>query len=184
MLAIAAIVGGVVLYLRRDTREPPIDAAVGVASGTASTTRSTTAVRRLSTEDRKKLGEQIRAAIQRARSSPAAPSTTQTTDNPRDLALETIGQAAQEMLRAAIPLLAECYGKREDGLRAAARLTMITDPDLGTVIDTDAVTGGDGKPLASALETCLRDVIDSLELPPLGRQAGRVKLEYTFRFDP
>ena len=59
----------------------------------------------------------------------------------------------------------------------------ISDPDLGSVIDTDGVKDKDDKPLDPKLEECLRDTIETLGLPPMGPYPGRVKLKYSFRQD-
>ena len=91
-------------------------------------------------------------------------------------------------LDAAIPILAECYtatGGRVDAnaiKTAAVRMTMFSDPDVGTVIDTEAMEDPDGRPLARALDNCLRSTIESLALPPL-EVGGKLPLEYSFRFD-
>ncbi len=140
-------------------------------------------VHRLEPEERKQLGVQIAAAIQKARAASAAPRAAAPGDDPL-IPLEAVGKPLQAGLNAAIPLLAKCYDTAgsAQAKTAAAQMTMISDPDLGTVIDTDQITEADGKPLAKQLDDCLRDTIDSLELPPLG-QPGKVKLAYTFRFD-
>ena len=65
---------------------------------------------------------------------------------------------------------------------AVAQMTMTSDPELGTVIDTDAIKDENGQPLDPELDTCLRDTIDSLALPPLGPRAGKLPLQYSFRF--
>jgi hypothetical protein len=61
-------------------------------------------------------------------------------------------------------------------------MTLVSDPDLGTVIDTSAMTDADGTPLDHAHDECLRDTIDSLALPPLG-QPGKLQLQYSFKSD-
>jgi hypothetical protein len=61
-------------------------------------------------------------------------------------------------------------------------MTMLSDPDLGTVIDTTDILGPDGKKLDHTLDDCLRDTIDALALPPLG-QPGKLQIQYSFRFD-
>ena len=61
-------------------------------------------------------------------------------------------------------------------------MTMTSDRDLGTVIDTADILGPDGKKLGPTLDTCLRDSIDSLALPPLG-QPGKLQIQYSFKFD-
>jgi hypothetical protein len=143
-------------------------------------------VHRLDPDQRQQLGMRIAAAIAKARAAKARTAKPTPGPDAEDplIPLEQVGKPLQDGLTAAIPLLAKCYGV-EGAARAktaAAQLTMISDPALGTVIDTDAVTDADGSPLSKQLDDCLRDTIESLELPPLG-QTGKVKLEYTFRFD-
>ena len=136
-------------------------------------------VQRLDPARRKQLGAEIAAAIARR-----ATRSTGVLAEPPLIPLEQVGKPLQDGLRAAIPLLATCY-EGTGSARAStamARMTMVSDPELGTVIDTNAITQADGGPLATQLDACLRDTIDALELPPLG-QAGKVELEYTFRFD-
>lgn len=149
-------------------------------------------VRRLAPDERRRLGEQIAAARRRAiaratgADAGAAPATDGAGD-PADvvIALDQVGGPLRAALEDAIPLLADCY-QQAGGAAAArdamARMTMISDPELGTVIDTEQVTGADGTPLPAALDECLRDRIDALALPPLGA-GGRLPLQYTFTFD-
>jgi len=61
-------------------------------------------------------------------------------------------------------------------------MRMTSDPDLGTVIDTSGITDAAGQALPAELDDCLRDAIESLALPPLGKR-GKVDVKYTFRFD-
>lgn len=82
-----------------------------------------------------------------------------------------------------LPLLAECFVTHEAKLSALAMLTLTSDPELGTVIDTDAVKNATGEPLEPKLDACLRDAIDTLALPPLGPNAGKLLVQYTFVFD-
>jgi hypothetical protein len=140
-------------------------------------------VRRLTGDERRRLGEQIAASRQRARAA-AAGSTSGSDDDL--IPVEHVGKPLKDGLTAAIPLLAACYEQQPGGTalrEAAAQMTMTSDPELGTVIDTDGITDAAGKPLAARLDDCLRDTIDSRALPPLGAAGGRVKLKYTFKFD-
>lgn len=96
------------------------------------------------------------------------------------LTLEQVGPAAQQALQSAVPFLAECF--RQGGVTATARMTMYSDPDIGTVIDTDQITDEAGAPLAKNVEDCMRDTIETLALPPLG-VPGTLPLQYSFRPD-
>ncbi|HEY0477224.1 MAG TPA: hypothetical protein VGD37_06850 [Kofleriaceae bacterium] len=144
-------------------------------------------VRRLTGDERRRLGEQIAASRQRARAAAAGAANDDLIPvNDDQIPVENVGKPLKDGLTAAIPLLAACYEQQPGGnaLReAAAQMTMTSDPELGTVVDTEGITDAAGKPLAARLDDCLRDTIDSLALPPLGATGGRVKLTYTFRFD-
>ncbi|HEX5058770.1 MAG TPA: hypothetical protein VFV99_05380 [Kofleriaceae bacterium] len=155
----------------------------------ATSTAQSSRVRKLSPEQRRELGDKIAAAIERARTAQAASTSHGTSagsapalPEPPSIPLEEAAKPLQEALQDAIPLLADCFEQHADN-RAAAMMTMTSDPDLGTVIDTAAITDKDGKPLEPKVDECLRNAIDSLALPPLGAQAGLLKVQYTFRFD-
>ena len=148
---------------------------------------ATAKTRKLSPEERKQLGAQIAAAIHKAREARAAQARaagSAVADDDPVIPLEAVGPELKDALTAAIPILAECFAHAgiTDPRTAVAQMTMTSDPDLGTVIDTADVLGPDGKKLAPSLDTCLRDTIDSLALPPLG-QPGKLQLQYSFRFD-
>ncbi len=149
---------------------------------------ATDRVRKLSPGDRRQLGERIDRALQRAAASrPSGPPTASgapTPAAPPALRLEDIQTSMRTALDEAVPLLAECYTKQAapgDSMTAAAMMTLTSDTELGTVIDTDGITDASGQPIAAALDECLRDTIDSLALPSLG-QTGVVKVQYSFRF--
>jgi len=144
-------------------------------------------VRRLAAEERRRLGEQIAAARRRAREA-AARATGPAGAAPAEdatIPLEQVAQPLKDALQESIAILAECYREQPggDSLRtAAALMTMTSDPELGTVIDTGRINDAGGRPLALELEECLRDTIDSLALPPLGA-GGKLQLQYTFKLD-
>lgn len=159
-------------------------ADVGALRGTGSGSPAGPAaagVRRLTAEERQRLGAQIAAARQRAREARAAQAGAPVDDI---LPLERVSKPLQEGLQAAIPILAGCYEAAPGGAppAAAVLMRMSSDPELGTVIDTTALTDGEGRPLPAALDECLRDRIDELALPPLGER-GLVDVQYTFVFD-
>jgi hypothetical protein len=97
--------------------------------------------------------------------------------------LEGVAAPLQETLKQTIPIVAECYADQPGVREALAQLVLTTDPELGTVIDTTAITDANGEPLAATLDSCLRDTIDSLALPPLGDKGGTLPLQYTFKLD-
>ena len=158
-------------------------AAVAAVKPEVAATRPVT--RRLDAEERKQLGVKIKAAIEKARVDRLSVASTVAGPHVGDdpvIPLEAVGAPLKAGLDASIPLLAACYEKGSPVKTAAANMTMISDPDLGTVIDTATVTDAEGKPLAPELDTCLRDVIDQLQLPALG-QTGKLQIQYTFKFD-
>ncbi|MDQ3339651.1 MAG: hypothetical protein M4D80_31175 [Myxococcota bacterium] len=183
---------GAIFWLTRST-DKPAARAVTTASGSARAATTvgspaanpeakidTSKVRRLDPETRKRLGEQIAAARERARASATAAGET-FSDEP--MTLEDVSAPLQEKLKESLPLLAACFSQKQDLRAAMAMMTLTTDPELGTVLDTQAITDADGAPLEAKLDTCLRDAIDSLALPPLGAKAGKLPLQYTFRAD-
>lgn len=138
-------------------------------------------VRRLSPDERRRLGAQIAEALRQ--SHPAAAGGATASPDDAIIPVEDVGKPLEDGMKAAIPLLAGCYEKLGDAPReAAALMRMTSDPDLGTVIDTTGITDAAGQGLPAELDTCLRDTIDSLALPPLGKR-GKVDVKYTFRFD-
>ena len=136
-------------------------------------------VRQLDVPARTKLREQIKAAREKAR---AAASSSSSNKPPEDdsIPLEQAGPII-EALRGTPGLMAKCYGEKDEGFEAAAMMSIISDPELGAVIDTDRITDKDGKPIDQKIEDCMRDTIESLALPPM-EQRGIVKLQYTFKF--
>lgn len=155
-------------------------AHVGAADAAAG---PVTTVRRLDRAQMQTLRAQLARARARARGQPAASAPPALPADDR-IPLEELGPEVADALRAAIPILAECYPRvGSDAPRTAAvQMTMVSDPELGMVIDTTELHDPDGQPLPRALDDCLRDTIESLALPPLDR-AGHVELQYSFRFE-
>jgi hypothetical protein len=143
-------------------------------------------VRRLAADDRRRLGALIAAAAQQRARAAAPPGAGAPPAEDPILPVEAVAAPLQDALTQAIPIVAECFKSQPGGeaLREAmARMTMTSDPELGTVIDTEGITDASGAPVAAKIDECLRDTIESLALPPLGSQAGKVKLQYTFKYD-
>ena len=191
-LVILALVAALIAWrLTRTTRitpDPTTTAAPDRASPSSPTPPSAPApvdagtpqVRKLAKEDRQRLEAQIRAAIAKSTSTAgAAPSLG---DELPVIPLEDVGKPLQQALEDAVPLLAACYRERKAGHDAIALMTLISDPELGTVIDTGEIQDEAGAKLETQLDACLRDTIDSLALPPLGKP-GKVALQYSFKFE-
>jgi len=187
-----ALISSSLVWRRHPTppvREAPTAPAPTASPVAAPTPASPTAAktRRLSPEERKQLGAQIAAGVRKAREARATQARaagSAVVDEDPIIPLEAVGPELEDALTAAIPILAECFKQAgiTDPKTAVAQMTMTSDPDLGTVIDSADIVGPDGAKLGAQLDSCLRDSIDSLALPPLG-QPGKLQLQYSFRFD-
>ncbi|CAN5603803.1 hypothetical protein BH11MYX1_BH11MYX1_07940 [soil metagenome] len=162
-------------------REPAVDVAIAPP---------TSKLRRLTRDERKQLGEDIHAAIKQARPHGATEGTGTGVGGPAPtlaeeplLDLEAIGPSVKAALETTIPEFQKCYeGQTAANKAPIAIMELVSDPDLGTVIDGTQMIDADGSPLPKTIEDCLRDTADSLSLPPLG-QPGRLPIQYNFRFD-
>jgi hypothetical protein len=178
-----------IFWLTRSKDEAP-RRPVATAPGSAPVTPNKAdpeTVRRLDKPARDTLRAQIAEAREKARAAAtaaAATASTSTTPPPAlpddTMKLEDVAAPLQEALKQTIPIVAECYADQPGLREALAQLVLTTDPELGTVIDTTEITGANGEPLAPKLDTCMRE---SLALPPLGARAGKLPLQYTFKFD-
>jgi len=194
VVALVVVIIAVLVWWRwpRHHANPGGEAARAAATAPVTGSPPPSKVRRLDPEARKRLGQQIEAAIKQSSAAAAATAAAHpgsggapapTLDGDPIIPLESVGKPLKEGLDASIPLLAACYEKSGTPPKtAAAMMTMASDPDLGTVIDTATMTDASGQPLARELDDCLRDVVDSLALPPLG-QPGKLQIQYTFKFD-
>jgi len=168
-------------------RDPASAGRAAMAQSAGSAAGSASRVRKLSADQRRELGDKIRAALARSHAAPTGGGTTAAGSAPvlpkePTIPLEQVTHQLHDALVDAIPLVAECYKQHGTAKRATAMMTMVSDPELGTVIDTEAITDRDGKPIDPKLDECMRNTIDALALPPLG-QPGKLKVQYTFRAD-
>jgi hypothetical protein len=164
-------------------------AHVTTGHGDGSSRPTESHVRRLVPEERRRLAEQITAAIHRTRASSATAASAHggagAAGEDPIIPLEEVSKPLQQALSEATSFLADCYKQQPGGAAkqtATAMMTIASDPDLGTVIDTDTIIDAEGKQIDQRLDECLRDTIDSLAFPPLGK-AGKLQLKYSFRFD-
>ncbi len=66
-----------------------------------------------------------------------------------------------------------------------AELVLTGDPDVGTLIDASALSSLQGHPLPAQLDDCVRDVMQTLELPPMALgEAYKVSYKFTFEDEP
>lgn len=197
MLVGIAIAVVAVWWLLTRTKDPTSIAADPVTSGSAASTGNAPStqtgptkpvdkVGRVSPEERRRLAEQI-AKAKAKRAAPSASGTSSTPppqladDNDATIVRTTMKEAMREI----IPFLADCYDKAGDKLPAeikvVADLALTGDPDIGTIIDANGVSDGEGKPLESSFDLCLRDALVSIQMPPLS-EGGEVKVTYPFLF--
>jgi hypothetical protein len=165
-----------------DKRTTPIaSGSAPRAEATPSKPEKIDRVRQLDAPARAKLREQIMAARAKARAD-AASSSSSPISPPADdsIPLEHAGTIV-EALKETPAIVAKCYGEKDEGFEAAAMMSIISDPELGAVIDTDRITDKAGNPIDQKIEDCMRDTIESLALPPMPDR-GILKLQYTFKF--
>ncbi|MEO7097327.1 MAG: hypothetical protein ABI175_28960 [Polyangiales bacterium] len=199
-LAVIALIGAAILvwYLRRDraAQSATAPAAVGTAQTSASAPgpRPPAHVKRVTAEERKQIAAQIENARKgrAATSAPAGPSLpaqTPAPSLPKQAALsaddpEQFKTTMKAAMREVIPYLAECYDKAPNmasEVNIVAKLTLLGDPDIGTLIDTDGIADSSNGALPSDFDSCLRDSLAGLQLPPLA-EGEEVKVTYPFMF--
>ena len=128
---------------------------------------------RLATKaERQQLADQI-ASAQTARKGAHAP-------RPPVLPVATTA------MRDAIPLINDCYQQAmpqlaDDETRIAAKLTLTSDPDVGTIVDAHQISDDQGRPLLATFDDCLRDTIQQLALPPIA-DGGTIEVTYPLTF--
>jgi len=189
-----AIVLGVVLWLRRgpdthtgrDASGAPASASAGAPARATATPRAaappTHVTRLASPAERQAVADRI-AAAHGARIAQAPPHPPSLPDDDHGHDLDRASATLRRALDEAIPFLAGCYRTGSDQeRRPAVMMTLVGDPDVGTLIDAGPLLDPAGKPLDGELESCLRTTLGSLELPPLG-STEPIHIQYSFRFE-
>ena len=200
-VAVIALIGAAILvwYLRRGHDATPAAAAPTTAGtaqtgGPPKTQRPPAHVKRVTAEERKQLAEQIlnarkgRAATS-APAGPSLPAQTPAPSLPKQAGLtaddpEQFKTTMRSAMKEVIPYLAECYDKATnlpDEINVVTKLTLLGDPDIGTLIDTDGITDNKDGALPTDFDVCLRDSLTNLQLPPLA-EGEEVKVTYPFMF--
>jgi hypothetical protein len=92
----------------------------------------------------------------------------------------------REAMREVIPHLRECYEKvlptlADSHVKLTAKLRLTGDPDVGTLIDADALADANGKPLPATFDDCLRSTFMMMALPPLA-EGNTLEVHYPFVF--
>jgi hypothetical protein len=177
--------------------DAPATGSAAIATGSAvatpapATKKPPAHATRISAEERKQLDQRLEAA-QRARATaphaaPKPPSLPAGSDGSGTNDLDHIATNVLDALKEAIPFLADCYkanapASAKHGLTVRAAMTLTTDPDIGTVIDADQIFDDNHQPLDRKLDDCLRNTMQTLQLPPL-EDGQTAKVEYSFRFE-
>jgi hypothetical protein len=157
-------------------RDVPDRDASGAAAAPA--IRAPIHIRRVDPAEREAIEQRI-AEARASRAAGGAP----VPDHVDQLDLEHAPVELRDALDASIPIVSECFhtdgaDARPDG--AIVLFTLRGDRDVGTLVDPDQITDGDGKPLDPRLADCLHTTLTSLELPPLAHDQ-ELPLQFTYR---
>jgi len=145
-------------------------------------------VRTLATGERREVADRIAAAQASRHASTPAPhlppiATAFTSSDPVGLK-QTVRGAMHEVLIHIVTCYESSFASRgHKALDLVAHLTLTGDPDVGTLIDAPQLFDDKGAPLPAILDDCLRDTLQSLELPPL-EEGDYIVLDYPFKFRP
>ncbi|CAN5476320.1 hypothetical protein BH11MYX1_BH11MYX1_27980 [soil metagenome] len=192
-VAVALVAGGVAWEWYPRTSAEPVPPAISRVATQATTSATRPAqppkhVLQLASTERAKLARQIataqanRANVRAAAPRPVAGESMAATTRDVDLDHEVIRDAMREV----VPFLAECYEQSRTSLHADhlaihAHFTLTGDPDIGTIIDAKRLFDDDKQPLPAKLDDCLRNTLQTLELPPL-RDGDTVEVDYPLLF--
>lgn len=162
------------------------EAAPSTTGSAATATSGIAKVEKLaSPEARKALAERIATAQSARGAVRAAPRPT--LPDPGTAPAATLTKVEiKTAMKEAIPYLTECYEAAiptltDTHVELTAKLELTGDPDIGTVVDAEALTDKDGKPLPAAFDECLRSTFMLLALPPLA-EGSVIDVHYPFVF--
>ena len=84
------------------------------------------------------------------------------------------------------PAISECYREASSQLadretRIIAKLTLVSDPDVGTIVEARQLSDDQGRPLLATFDDCLRNTIGQLALPPVA-DGGTIEVTYPLTF--
>lgn len=138
-------------------------------------------------DERKQLADRI-ASAQAARAAsrsapiPRLPAQGSDEEDPRMSRTEIRGA-----MRELIPYITACYEEAIPSLGEApdisvlAELTLVGDPDVGTIVDAHGLADKAGNPLPQAFDDCLRNTFQLMALPPLA-EGDKIEVRYPFEF--
>jgi hypothetical protein len=197
VVALGAIAGAI-WYLQRSPKSRASEAATaptGPATAAASpssapaTPPPTSAgpldkVTKLTLEQRSRLADRI-AKAQAARGAVSAPKAPRLPDEA--VAEPQLSKTQiRDAMREVIPHLKACYEEvmlslPDTTTRFTADVLLTGDPDVGTLIDTEAIIDSNGVPLPAKFDDCLRTTFMTIALPPLA-EGSRIQVKYPFMF--
>jgi hypothetical protein len=187
-LALVAVLAIALVWCLRDlvTVSKPVEVSAGSASGLVDH------IKTLKADERRDVAGRI-ASAQASHTATPRPSLPPITAIPTTPALDSHDPVSmKQTLRAAmhevIVHITGCYEasfstRGHKALMLVAHLTLTGDPDIGTLIDAPQLKDTSGKPLPDALDDCLRDTFQSLELPPLA-EGDHMVVDWPFTFRP
>jgi hypothetical protein len=196
-LAIVLVLGGVLVALWSHGRSSRTAAAPSAkstaAAGSAQPVAQQHAIDRVtklaSLEERKAMAEHIAAAHAARGGQTTGAAATHAPAPPRlpDADTPAIDKTSiRAAMHEIIPALTECYETaiptlQNTHIKIGASLHLTGDPDVGTLIDADAITDDKGIPLPAAFDDCLRSTFMLMALPPLA-EGDRIDVHYPFEF--
>lgn len=157
-------------------------APLSPATPTAAPSRLDKVTRLATAGERRQFAERI-ATAQASRAATHAPMPPRLPDAEPPINKTNLRAAMREL----VPLLTECYETAIPTLATpdveiTASLHLSGDPDVGTLIDADAlVDKATGKPLPAGFDDCLRSTFMQMALPPLA-EGDKLEVRYPFKF--
>ncbi len=160
------------------------------ATGPTAKPGPTHELRTITPAQRTEIAAQIAAArAARAEHKPAAPTESKpaTPEPNQEYAAyaDSFAVGMSDALKSLFGTLGNCVkdkGAAGSHRNAVVQITLDGDPDVGTLITTDAIADGTGQPVTHALDDCVRSALDGAELPPI-KEGATLKTQFTFDLD-
>lgn len=195
---VALAVAGLALYIWQRPRASTAASAPAAKTATPSTLRAVPSaapaaapapvdkVTKLgSIDERRQLADRI-AAAQAARAATSAPPRPALPEPPPPSKAQLSKATIRDAMREVIPHLRDCYVTALPTLASTdveltATIHLTGDPDVGTLVDADALADKAGTPLPTAFDDCLRSTFMLMALPPL-TEGSTLQVRYPFKF--
>lgn len=192
VVAALALAGGALWYLQRShaptiaADAPPPTSKSMLGAGLARSAKAIDAVTKLaSVDERKRLADRI-ASAQAARAANHASPVPRLPDLPDDSQTAISKTAIRSAMYELVPYIGECYEAAiptlvTPDISVLASLTLIGDPDVGTIVDAHELADKTGRPLPRSFDDCLRNTLQLMALPPLA-EGDKIEVRYPFSF--